>query len=176
MAGRDLPPLSALRAFEAAARHLSFRVAAEELGLTQSAISHQVAALEQHFGARLFDRAGRRIALSEPGRLLFPLVCCVLPAVMVALGAGAALAGLVTAVPQLIWLSEHKGLVFGSAFAMLALSGALLWRARRLPCPADPVLASACVRLRRASLFVWAAALAFTVLGAAFAFVLPAFY
>lgn len=104
------------------------------------------------------------------------LVCCVLPAVMVALGAGAALAGLVTAVPQLIWLSEHKGLVFGSAFAMLALSGALLWRARRLPCPADPVLASACVRLRRASLFVWAAALAFTVLGAAFAFVLPAFY
>ena len=74
MPGRDLPPLSALRAFEAAARNLSFRVAAEELGLTQSAISHQVAALEQHFGARLFDRAGRRIALSEPGRLLFPLV------------------------------------------------------------------------------------------------------
>jgi LysR family transcriptional regulator, glycine cleavage system transcriptional activator len=74
MAGRDLPPLSALRAFEAAARHLSFRVAAEELGLTQSAISHQVAALEQHFGAKLFERAGRRITLSEPGRLLFPLV------------------------------------------------------------------------------------------------------
>jgi len=74
MAGRDLPPLSALRAFEAAARNLSFRVAADELGLTQSAISHQVAALERYFGARLFDRAGRRIALSEPGRLLFPLV------------------------------------------------------------------------------------------------------
>src|SRR6185436_7269249 len=74
MVGRDLPPLSALRAFEAAARNLSVRLAAEELGLTQSAISHQVAALEQHFGARLFDRAGRRIALSEPGRLLFPLV------------------------------------------------------------------------------------------------------
>ena len=74
MAGRDLPPLSALRAFEAAARHMSFRVAAEELGLTQSAISHQVAALEQHFGVRLFDRAGRRIALSDQGRLLFPLI------------------------------------------------------------------------------------------------------
>jgi LysR family glycine cleavage system transcriptional activator len=74
MTGRELPPLSALRAFEAAARHMSFRVAAEELGLTQSAISHRIAALEQHFGARLFDRAGRRIALSEPGRLLFPLV------------------------------------------------------------------------------------------------------
>ena len=71
---RDLPPLSALRAFEAAARHMSFRAAAEELGLTQTAISHQVAALEEHFATRLFDRAGRRVALSEAGRLFFPFV------------------------------------------------------------------------------------------------------
>jgi len=71
---RDLPPLAALRAFEAAARHASFRAAAEELGLTQSAISHQVAALEAHFGTRLFDRAGRRVALSEAGRVFFPFV------------------------------------------------------------------------------------------------------
>ena len=101
------------------------------------------------------------------------LVCCVLPAVMVALGAGAALAGLVTAVPQLVWLSAHKAGVFGLAFAMLALSGALLWRARRLTCPADPALAMACVRLRRASVVLWWVALACTALGAAFAFVLP---
>jgi uncharacterized iron-regulated membrane protein len=101
------------------------------------------------------------------------LVCCVLPAVMVALGAGAALAGLVTAVPQLIWLSEHKAGVFGLAFAMLALSGLLLWRARRLPCPADPTLARACVRLRRASNALWFLAMACTVLGASLAFVLP---
>ena len=68
MAGRDLPSLSALRAFEAAARHLSFRAAAEELGLTQSAISPPGrGAGDEHFGARLFDRAGRRIALSEAG-------------------------------------------------------------------------------------------------------------
>jgi hypothetical protein len=103
------------------------------------------------------------------------LVCCVLPAVMVALGAGAALAGLVTAMPQLVWLSAHKAGVFGLAFAMLALSGLLLWRARRLPCPADPRLAIACVRLRRASVVLWWAALACTTLGAAFAFVLPLF-
>jgi len=101
------------------------------------------------------------------------LVCCVLPAVMVALGAGAALAGLVTAVPQLIWLSEHKAGVFGLAFAMLVLSGTLLWRARRMPCPADPGLARACIRLRRASHALWSIALACTVLGASFAFVLP---
>ncbi len=102
------------------------------------------------------------------------LVCCVLPAVMVALGAGAALAGLVSAVPQLIWLSEHKTLVFGLAFAMLALSGTLLWHARRLPCPSDPTLAKACNRLRRASVILWWIALACIALGALFAFGLPA--
>lgn len=102
------------------------------------------------------------------------LVCCVLPAVMVALGAGAALAGLVTAVPQLVWLSEHKALVFGVAGGMLALSGAMLWRARGLPCAADPALARACTRLRRISLGLWIVAVAATGVGAFFAFVLPA--
>jgi hypothetical protein len=101
------------------------------------------------------------------------LVCCVLPAVMVALGAGASLAGLVTAFPQLVWLSEHKPLVFGLAFALLALSGAMQWRARLLPCPTEPRLALACSRLRRASGWLWGIALAATLAGAFFAFVLP---
>ena len=101
------------------------------------------------------------------------LICCVLPAVMVALGAGAALAGLVTAVPQLVWLSEHKAGVFGLAFAMLALSGALLWRARSLPCPADPALAHTCARLRRMSALLWSFALLCTLIGSAFAFIFP---
>lgn len=102
------------------------------------------------------------------------LVCCVLPAAMVALGAGAALAGLVSAVPQLVWLSAHKGLVFGAAGIALALSGALLWRARRAPCPADPALVRACARLRRISHWTWGTAVGSTALGALFAFVLPA--
>lgn len=102
------------------------------------------------------------------------LVCCVLPAVMVALGAGAALAGLVSAVPALIWLSAHKAGVFGVAAAMLAVSGLLLWRARRLPCPVDPMLARHCTRLRWASIVLWAIALGCTAVGALFAFVLPA--
>lgn len=102
------------------------------------------------------------------------LVCCVLPAVMVTVGAGAALAGLVTAVPQLVWLSEHKPVVFGLAFTLLALSGAMLRQARTMPCPADPVLARACTGLRRASGVVWLIALGCTTIGAAFAFVLPA--
>jgi hypothetical protein len=103
------------------------------------------------------------------------LVCCVLPAVMVALGAGASLAGLVTAFPQLIWMSEHKPLVFGLAFVLLAASGAMQWRARSLPCPSDPRLAAACTRLRRASWWLWGIALAATITGALFAFVLPLF-
>lgn len=101
------------------------------------------------------------------------LVCCVLPALMVALGAGAALAGLVSAVPQLVWLSEHKALVFGVAGAALASAGFAIWQGRRAPCPADPTLAAACVRLRRCSAALYALALIAFVTGVAFAFVLP---
>lgn len=64
---RRLPPLNALRAFEAAARHLHFTRAAEELNVTQAAISHQVRALEDWLGVRLFQRAGRGLRLTEPG-------------------------------------------------------------------------------------------------------------
>lgn len=60
------------------------------------------------------------------------LVCCVLLAVLAALGAGATLAGLVSAVPQLIWLSACKALVFGTATALPITSGRSIWRARKL--------------------------------------------
>lgn len=101
------------------------------------------------------------------------LVCCPLPAVLVSVGAGAALLGLVTAVPQLVWLSEHKDGVFGFAAAALIAGGALLWSARRMPCPADPVAARRCARLRRASGRLYAVAVAAFVVGATFAFLLP---
>jgi hypothetical protein len=103
------------------------------------------------------------------------LVCCVFPAVLVAIGAGAALAALVTAVPQLIWLSEHKPLVFGVASSLLAVSGAALWVGRRAPCPADPDLARSCRGLRRISAVIYAVATVSFAIGATFAFVLPAF-
>jgi hypothetical protein len=103
------------------------------------------------------------------------LVCCVLPAVLVTLGAGAALAGLVTAVPQLIWLSEHKLLVFGVAGGLLIVSGAALWYGRSLPCPTDPVAARACRRLRRLSAILYGLAGSCFAVGAAFAFILPIF-
>ena len=102
------------------------------------------------------------------------LLCCVLPAVLVSLGAGATVAALVTAIPQLVWLSEQKALVFGTAALLLGASGAMLWHARRLPCPVDPRLARSCDRLRRISHVLYAVALAAFLLGASFAFILPA--
>lgn len=65
---RNLPPLSTLIGFEAAARLQSFSRAAEELNITQSAISHQVRVLEDHLGQPLFRRIGRRIELVDAGR------------------------------------------------------------------------------------------------------------
>jgi LysR family transcriptional regulator, glycine cleavage system transcriptional activator len=71
---RQLPPLGTLRAFEAAARHLSFKEAAKELGLTPTAISHQVRLLEEHCGEALFRRRPRPLALSDAGAKLFPAI------------------------------------------------------------------------------------------------------
>ncbi|RTL49116.1 MAG: LysR family transcriptional regulator [Rhodocyclaceae bacterium] len=67
---RQLPPLEPLKGFEAAARHLSFTRAAEELCLTQSAISRQIQALEAHLGVALFVRLPRRLQLTEEGETL----------------------------------------------------------------------------------------------------------
>jgi LysR family glycine cleavage system transcriptional activator len=67
-----LPPLNALRVFEAAARHLSFKEAANELNITQAAVSHQVKSLEEYLGVELFRRAGRGVQLSEAARACLP--------------------------------------------------------------------------------------------------------
>ncbi len=71
---RSLPPLNGLRAFEAAARHMSFTDAAEELSVTQAAISHQVRGLEQRLGLKLFVRRNRSLLLSEAGQAYLPSV------------------------------------------------------------------------------------------------------
>ena len=71
---RRLPPLNALRAFEAAARHLSFTRAAQELNVTQAAVSHQVKALEARLGLALFRRRNRALVLTEAGQAYLPPV------------------------------------------------------------------------------------------------------
>ena len=70
----DLPPLDQLEAFEASARHLSFTKAADELALTQSAVSRQIAALESHYGLALFRRLHRALRLTDEGQRLFGVV------------------------------------------------------------------------------------------------------
>lgn len=71
---RRLPPLNSLRSFEAAGRHLSITRAAEELAVTQAAVSHQVKALEEHLGVHLFKRLPRQLILTMAGKTLLPVV------------------------------------------------------------------------------------------------------
>ena len=124
------------------------------------------------------------LALSHPGRGNFSawlslltssgtLVCCALPALLVSLGAGAALAGLVATVPSLVVLSEYKEFVFGFCAFMLAISGYMQWRNRYAPCPIDPALAAACTKTRRVSAWVYGVSVAIFVTGGFFAFILP---
>ncbi len=69
-----LPPLAELRAFEAAARHLSFKRAAAELGVTPTAVSHHIRLLERHCGQALFRRRPRPLTLTAAGACLFPVI------------------------------------------------------------------------------------------------------
>lgn len=71
---RQIPPLAAVRVFEAAARHGNFTRAAEELGMTQAAVSYQIKLLEERLGAPLFGRNGRAVVLSELGRRIAPQI------------------------------------------------------------------------------------------------------
>lgn len=101
------------------------------------------------------------------------LVCCALPALLVGLGAGAALSSLVAVVPQIVWLSENKESLFAVATLLMVGSGVLQWRNRSAPCPTDPALRDACLRTRRTSWRVYLASVALLLVGGWFAFVQP---
>lgn len=74
MPTRKLPPLNSLRAFEAAARHLSFTKASEELFVTQAAVSHQIKHLEEYLGIKLFQRDNRQLRLTSEGSNYWPQI------------------------------------------------------------------------------------------------------
>lgn len=101
------------------------------------------------------------------------LVCCALPSLLVSLGLGAVMAGLVSHVPGLVWVSEHKSGVFFFAGAMLGLNGVLLWINRNAPCPIDPKLRDACVKGRRTSKVIYGISLSVFLVGAFFAYFAP---
>lgn len=103
------------------------------------------------------------------------LICCALPATLVAIGSAATLTTLVSDFPQLIWISEHKPLVFGLAGAMLAIAGYLQWQARNAPCPSDPTLAVICSKTRNNALFIYWISVAIFAIGAFFAYIAPFF-
>lgn len=98
------------------------------------------------------------------------LVCCALPALLVSVGLGAVMAGLIEAAPQITWLGRYKPAVFAVAGLVLAAAGYWQWRARLLPCPADPAAARACARLRRAGWVLWWTSVVLYLVGAFFAF------
>jgi len=103
------------------------------------------------------------------------LICCALPALLVSLGAGAALSSLVSVFPGIVWISEYKEIVFGFAGLMLSVGGLAQWRARHAPCPVDIALRHACLKTRRISLWLYLSSLSLFALGGWFAFIQPMF-
>jgi LysR family glycine cleavage system transcriptional activator len=104
---RQLPALGALRTFEAAARHLSFTLAAEELGVTPAAVSHQVRSLEGQLGLKLFSRTSRVVQLTEAGGILLA-------------GATEALDGLARCVARLRGMDDRPRLTVSSSPSLAA--------------------------------------------------------
>ena len=98
------------------------------------------------------------------------LLCCALPALLVTLGMGAALAGVVGVAPWVTGLSDYKVYIFIGAGVMLALSAIMQWRARYAPCPSDPAKAKACRRLRKVAVGILIFSITIYLIGFFFAF------
>lgn len=101
------------------------------------------------------------------------LVCCALPALFVSLGLGASFVSVLGAFPQLIWISERKGLVFSIAGILLLVSGTLRANSSRLECPTDPALAAQCGTLKKSGRAIFYFSLVCYLIGAFFAFAAP---
>lgn len=98
------------------------------------------------------------------------LICCALPALLVALGAGSVMVSLVASMPWLVFISEHKLAVFIFAGMMLFISIIMQWRNRNMACPLDPTQAEACLRLRKYSAIVLSVSLTAYTTGFFFAY------
>ena len=98
------------------------------------------------------------------------LLCCALPALLVTLGAGAALAGFISVAPWITAISKYKVVVFVVAGILLTLSSYFLWINRHEPCPIDEKQAKACVFLRKFSLYTIIVSIVIYIVGFFFAF------
>ena len=98
------------------------------------------------------------------------LLCCALPALLVTLGMGAALAGFISVAPWITVISEYKIFIFVGAGILLILSSYLLWINRNAPCPTDAKQAKACALLRKFSLYTIIISIVIYIIGFFFAF------
>ena len=101
------------------------------------------------------------------------LICCAIPALLVSIGAGAALASFVAIFPQIVWISEYKEIVFAISALLMIIGGVLQWRNRNAPCPIDPTLRDACLQTRKTSLRIYLASLFILMIGGWFAYIQP---
>jgi hypothetical protein len=101
------------------------------------------------------------------------LVCCAIPALLISLGAGAALASLVAVFPQIVWISENKEIIFLISTLFMVIGGIVQWRNRYAPCPIDPKLRQVCLRTRKVSLGIYLISLVLLMIGGWFAFIQP---
>ena len=102
---------------------------------------------------------------------LSTLLCCALPALLVTIGAGATLASIVHVTPWLVYLSKYKAYTFLFSALMLILAGYFIYKSRNAPCPIDHDQAMACIRMRRASLYIYFLSILIFLIGFFFAFV-----
>lgn len=103
------------------------------------------------------------------------LICCALPAIFVALGAGASFASLVSTFPFLIVLSQYKIYISFTALIMLAIAGIINYRTYFMPCPADPELGRLCLQTRQRSRMLYYLSSAIFIFASVFTYVIPNF-
>lgn len=97
------------------------------------------------------------------------LICCALPSLLVAIGAGSTLVSLITHVPWLVTLSEYKEITWTIAGVLLFINGLWMWQTRNAPCPIDPILAKKCTQARTVSRTLWIGSLAIYLVGVGWA-------
>lgn len=100
------------------------------------------------------------------------LFCCALPALFVTLGFGSTFASIISNIPQLIWLSENKMIVFGISASLLVVGGYFQWLSATAPCPIDPQLRQLCLTSRKWGLRVYICSVILFCVGFSFAFLL----
>lgn len=103
------------------------------------------------------------------------LICCALPALFVALGAGASFAALVNTFPFLITLSQYKIHISFFALVMIAIAGYINYKTSRMPCPADPELGMSCAQTRKRSRALYYLSVLIFVFATVFTYIIPRF-